>query len=63
MHKIKNLTNAPYDIETADGIKRLPALGEVTARFTVEQIGMMEMFGLYEISEVREKAAPRKAKD
>lgn len=63
MHKIKNLTNSPYDIETAEGIKRLPAFGEVTAKLSAEQIDMMGMFGLYEISEVKEKAAPRKAKD
>ena len=63
MHKIKNPNNAPYDIETADGIKRLPALGELTAKFTSDQISMIEMSGMYEIQDVKEKAQPRKAKD
>ncbi len=63
MYKIKNPANAPYDIETADGIKRLPALGEITVPLTVEQLSMLEMFDLYEISKVEEKAPARKAKD
>lgn len=52
MHKIKNLTNSPYDLESASGVLRLPAMGEVTDEFDAAYIEALSGIGLYDIEAV-----------
>jgi len=51
MHKVKNLTNSPYDLEDVDSFVRLPAMGEVTGQFSDVQIEAMKGYGLFQISQ------------
>jgi hypothetical protein len=59
MHEIKNLTNSPFELETLDGPKRLPAMGSVSGRFDPVYLEALRGIGLYQVREVEEpKAAP-----
>lgn len=42
MRTITNLTNSPYDLESAEGPVRLPAFGEVTGEFSGEYLELLE---------------------
>lgn len=61
MHEIKNLTNSPFDLETLDGPKRLPALGVVSANFEPTYLTSLRAFGMYEVREVEAPNAPAPA--
>lgn len=41
MHKIKNLTNSPFDLQATTGKVLLPALGEVEADFAPDYLQML----------------------
>jgi hypothetical protein len=41
MHKIKNLTNSPFDLNTTTGKVLLPAFGEVEAEFAPDYLQML----------------------
>lgn len=41
MHKIKNLTNSPFDLNTTTGKVLLPAFGEVEADFAPDYLQML----------------------
>lgn len=41
MHKIKNLTNSPFDLNAVDGKVLLPAFGEVEADFAPDYLAML----------------------
>ena len=41
MHKIKNLTNSPFDLNTVDGKVVLPAFGEIEADFDPGYLQML----------------------
>jgi hypothetical protein len=57
---VRNLVNAPFDIESLDGPLLLPALGESEpARFTEDQVLIMQASLALEIIET----APAKAED
>lgn len=58
MHEIKNLTNSPFDLETLDGPKRLPALGVVSGNFEPSYLASLQAFGMYEVREVEATKAP-----
>lgn len=60
MHEIKNLTNSPQDLEAVDGIKRLPAMGSVKGKFSPEYIEALRGAGMYEVSDVKAAAKPKK---
>ena len=62
MHEIKNLTNSPYDLETLDGVKRLPAMGSAKGKFAPGYLAALRDCGMYEVTEVKESAPARKAK-
>lgn len=66
MHEIKNLTNSPFDLETLDGPKRLPAMGTVSGNFEPNYLASLQAFGMYEVREVEAPkppaATPRKGK-
>lgn len=66
MHEIKNLTNSPFDLETLDGPKRLPAMGAVSGTFEPAYLASLRSFGMYEVREVGEPKSlittPRKGK-
>lgn len=42
MVTVKNLTNSPYDLQTADGFVRLPAFGEARGDFTGDYLQLLE---------------------
>lgn len=42
MVTVKNLTNSPYDLQSAAGFVRLPAFGEVTGEFTGDYLQLLE---------------------
>jgi hypothetical protein len=56
MHEITNLTNSPFDLENADGVIRLPAMGKVSGVFTPEYLAALEGCGLYSIQAINRKA-------
>jgi len=63
MHEITNLTNSPQDLESVDGIKRLPAMGSVKGKFSPEYLEALRGAGMYEVREVKEQASQaRKSK-
>lgn len=41
MHKIRNLTNSPFDLNAATGKVVLPAFGEVEADFDADYLQML----------------------
>jgi hypothetical protein len=41
MHKIKNLTNSPFDLQATTGKVLLPAFGEVEAEFATDYLAML----------------------
>lgn len=41
MHKIKNLTNSPFDLNTTTGKVLLPAFGEVEADFDPDYLQLL----------------------
>lgn len=41
MHKIRNKTNSPFDLQGASGKVLLPAFGEVEAEFAPEYLDML----------------------
>lgn len=55
MHEIKNLANSPQDLETVNGLMRLPAMGSVKAKFTPDYLAALRASGMYEVSEVKEQ--------
>lgn len=58
MHEIKNLTNSPFDLETLNGPKRLPALGAVSGNFEPAYLASLRTFGVYEVNEISEARLP-----
>ena len=62
MHEIKNLTNSPYDLETANGSVRLPAMGSVKGKFSDEQLTALRGCGLYEVTAAKAEQVARKSK-
>ncbi len=66
MHEIKNLTNSPFDLETLDGPKRLPAMGAVSGNFEPAYLASLRSFGMYKVSEIEapkvSAPSPRKGK-
>lgn len=41
MHKIKNLTNSPFDLQATTGKVLLPAFGEVEAEFASDYLALL----------------------
>lgn len=41
MHRIRNLTNSPFDLQAVDGKVLLPAKGEVEAEFAPDYLQML----------------------
>lgn len=58
MHEIKNLTNSPFDLETLDGPKRLPAMGAVSGNFEPTYLAALRGFGMYEVRQVEAAKTP-----
>ena len=52
MHRIKNLTNSPYDIRVKGGkIKRLPARGEITVDVDPLHLPLYRTIGYFQLFE------------
>jgi hypothetical protein len=51
MHKIKNLTNSPFDLNTVDGKVVLPAFGEIEADFDPGYLQMLRKARTVEVSD------------
>lgn len=60
MHEITNLTNSPQDLEAVDGVKRLPAMGSVKARFAPDYLEALRRAGMYKVAEVKGPGRPKK---
>ncbi|WP_159975870.1 MULTISPECIES: hypothetical protein [unclassified Novosphingobium] len=60
MHEIKNLTNSPQDLESLEGVKRLPAMGSVKGKFEPEYLEALRGAGMYEVAEVKGPGRPKK---
>jgi hypothetical protein len=58
MATIKNLTNSPYDLPTADGFVRLPAFGEVSGDFTGDYLQLLEASMAVEVMDASAKHDP-----
>lgn len=54
MHEIENLANSPQDLETLDGIKRLPAMGTLKAKFDPAYLAALESSGMYDVSAAKD---------
>lgn len=61
MHEITNLTNSPYDLETVEGIKRLPAMGSVKGKFSPEYLEALQGCGMFDVAAVVSPGRPKKA--
>jgi hypothetical protein len=55
MHEIKNLTNSPYDLETANGSVRLPAMGSIKEEFSPGYLEALKSAGMFVVTEVVSK--------
>lgn len=63
MVTVKNLTSSPYDLQSTEGVVRLPAFGEATADFADDYLQLLEASMAVEIVESRAPAKPKKAAD
>lgn len=59
MHKIKNLTNSPFDLQAVEGKVRLPAFGEVEGEFSDEYLDILRASGAVEVGEATKPVAQK----
>lgn len=52
MHKIKNLTNSPFDLNAVDGKVLLPAFGEVEAEFEPDYLALLRAARTVDVKQV-----------
>lgn len=55
---VRNGHNGPVDVDTLDGSKRVPAMGQLTANFADDYLGLLEASGVMTV----ERSADEKPK-